>query len=68
MFRLQRMCELRKSWGRITLSDMELTIHRDGQSISRTLSPGPQYMTAIAEHFGIRLDSNYEDFAPLQGQ
>ena len=66
MFRLHRMCALRKSWGRITLSDMELTIHRDGQSISRTLSPGHQYMTAIAEHFGIRLDSNYEDFAPLQ--
>jgi N-hydroxyarylamine O-acetyltransferase len=68
IFRLHRMCALRKSWGRITLSDMLLTIHRDGQSVSRTLLPGPQYMAEIAEHFGICLDSNYEGFSPLQEQ
>jgi N-hydroxyarylamine O-acetyltransferase len=65
MFRLHRMCSLRKQWGRITLSDMELTIYRDGESVSQTLPPGPRYMAAIAEHFGIRLDSKYEDLASL---
>jgi N-hydroxyarylamine O-acetyltransferase len=65
IFRLHRMCSLRKPWGRVTLSDMELTIHREGESASQTLPPGLPYMTAIAEHFGIHLDSKYEDFAPL---
>lgn len=65
IFRLHRMCSLPKSWGRMTLSDMELTIYRDGQSNSRTLPPGPQYLAAIAEHFGINLDAAYEDLAPL---
>jgi N-hydroxyarylamine O-acetyltransferase len=65
MFRLHRLCSLRKQWGRITLSDMELTIYRNGQSSSQTLPPGPQYMAAVAEHFGIQLDSKYEDLAPL---
>jgi N-hydroxyarylamine O-acetyltransferase len=65
IFLLHRMCSLRKSWGRVTLSDMELTIHRDGQSTHRTLPPGPQYMEAIAENFGIQLKATYQDLAPL---
>lgn len=65
IFRLQRMCALPAPWGRVTLSDMELTIHRDGQAAMRTLPPGPQYMAALAEHFGIDLDARYEDLAPL---
>ncbi len=67
-FRLRRMCSLRKAWGRVTLSDMELTIHRDGESVSRTLRPGPGYIAAMAEHFGIYLDAAYEDLAPLGPQ
>lgn len=65
LFRLSRMCSLRKTWGRVTLSDMELTIHRDGQSIRQTLSPGPQYTSAITEHFGIHLNAEFEDLIPL---
>jgi N-hydroxyarylamine O-acetyltransferase len=65
IFRLQRMCALRKPWGRVTLSDMQLATYRDGQSVSETLPPGPQYMAAIEQHFGIRLDSKYEDFSAL---
>jgi N-hydroxyarylamine O-acetyltransferase len=61
IFRLHRMCSLRKPWGRVTLSDMELTVHRDGQSTASLLPPGPQYMASIAEHFGIQLDASYED-------
>jgi N-hydroxyarylamine O-acetyltransferase len=65
IFRLHRMCSLRKPWGRVTLSDMDLTIHRDGQSIRQTLPPGPQYLASIAEHFGIHLNAAYQDLAPL---
>jgi N-hydroxyarylamine O-acetyltransferase len=65
IFLMHRMCSLQKSWGRVTLSDMELTIHRDGQSLSRTLRPGPQYMDAIEEYFGISLNAVYTDFVSL---
>jgi N-hydroxyarylamine O-acetyltransferase len=65
IFRLHRMCSLRKLWGRVTLSDMELTIHRNGQSLTRILPPGPQYMASIAEHFGIHLNARYEDLSQL---
>jgi N-hydroxyarylamine O-acetyltransferase len=68
IFRMQRMCALRQPWGRVTLSDMLLATHRDGHSVSQTLPPGPQYMEAIAECFGIRLNSKYEDFSPLERQ
>jgi N-hydroxyarylamine O-acetyltransferase len=63
IFKLHRMCSLRKTWGRVTLSDMELNIYRDGQTMSRTLPPGPPYISALAEHFGICLDAKYEDLA-----
>jgi N-hydroxyarylamine O-acetyltransferase len=66
IFRLHRMCALPKPWGRVTLADMELTIHRDGQSTSRILSPGPLYMDAITQNFGINLNVAYDDFAPLR--
>ena len=66
IFRLQRMCALPKSWGRVTLSDMELTVYRDGKSVSRDLPPGHQYLESIAENFGINLDAAYEDLAPLE--
>jgi len=68
IFRLRRMCSLAQPWGRITLSNMDLTISRDGQSISRVLSAGPEYMSAIAEHFGIHLNARYEDLAPLPNE
>ena len=63
-FRAQKMCVMPKTWGRITLADMELTFHRDGLSSSRTLPPGPSYMEALAEHFGLVLEAQYEDFVP----
>jgi len=62
LFRIQKMCVLPKTWGRITLADMELTIHRDGRSTGKTLDPGPSYMDALAEHFGLALNTKYEDF------
>jgi N-hydroxyarylamine O-acetyltransferase len=65
VFRLRRMCSLPKSWGRVTLSDMELSIYRDKQTISRILPHGPGYLEALAGHFGINLDAAYEDLAPL---
>jgi len=65
IFRLHRMCSFAQSWGRVTLNDMELTMHRDGQNISRTLPPGPEYMAALARHFGIEIGARYEDLMPL---
>jgi N-hydroxyarylamine O-acetyltransferase len=65
IFRQRRMCALAKSWGRITLSDMELAIYRDGRSIIRTLKPGRRYMTEITQHFGIDLHASYGDFKRL---
>ncbi len=65
IFRLHRMCSLPHPWGRVTLSDMELTIHRDGQSLSKALPAGSSYISALAEHFGIDMDARYEDLAPL---
>ena len=65
IFRLHRMCSLPQPWGRVTLSDMELTIRRDGQSLSETLPAGSQYISALAENFGIEIDANYEDLALL---
>jgi N-hydroxyarylamine O-acetyltransferase len=65
IFRLHRMCSLAQSWGRVTLHDRELTIHRDGQSISRTLSPGSEYMAALTTHFGIETGARYEDLMLL---
>jgi N-hydroxyarylamine O-acetyltransferase len=61
IFRLQRMLALRKPWGRVTLSDMDLTIYRGGQSTRTVLPAGPEYLAAISEHFGIHLDARYED-------
>ena len=62
IFRARKMCSFPKPWGRITLSDMELTIHRDGQSVHKILSPGPAYMEALVENFGLALDSDYTNF------
>jgi N-hydroxyarylamine O-acetyltransferase len=57
IFRLHRMCSLRKPWGRITLLDTELTVYRDGQSDKRILPEGPAYAAALSEHFDINLDA-----------
>ncbi len=61
IFRLHRMCSLPHPWGRVTLSDMDLTIHRDGQSTSKALPAGSQYISALTEHFGIEIDARHED-------
>jgi N-hydroxyarylamine O-acetyltransferase len=65
IFRLRRICSLPQPWGRTTLTDLELAIHQNGECKSLTLSPGPEYMTALARHFGIKIDATYEDLTPL---
>lgn len=62
IFRTHKMCAFPKPWGRVTLTDMELTINRDGRIIRRTLPAGPIYMDALVEHFGLALDAEYEEF------
>ena len=66
IFRLHRMCSLRKPCGRVTLLDMELTIYRDGQSIKNILPEGPPYLAALSEHFDINLNVQYEELNPLE--
>jgi N-hydroxyarylamine O-acetyltransferase len=66
IFRLLRMCALRQPWGRVTLSDMDLTIYRGGQSTRTVLPPGPEYLAALSEHLGIQLDARYEDLVRYQ--
>jgi N-hydroxyarylamine O-acetyltransferase len=63
IFRLRRMCSLPQKWGRTTLTGMRLAIHRDGASAVQTLPPGPEYMKALSEHFGIVLDATSDDRA-----
>lgn len=64
IFRLHRMCALPKPWGRVTLSDMELVIHGNGQRIAQILPPGPKYMAALFQHFGLKIVAVYEDLIP----
>jgi arylamine N-acetyltransferase len=53
-------------WGRVTLSDMVLTIYQNRRSESRTLHTGQEYTNSLVEHFGIDVDAHYEDFTPLE--
>jgi N-hydroxyarylamine O-acetyltransferase len=62
IFRLQRMAALPTPQGRITLADMELTVYQNGETTSRTLQPGPSYIAAISEYFGIDLDARDEEW------
>jgi N-hydroxyarylamine O-acetyltransferase len=65
IFRIRKMCSLPQPRGRTTLTDLELTLHRNGRRRSLKLSPGPEYMTALDSHFGIKIDAKYEDLTPL---
>ena len=64
LFRVQRMCALPTSRGRITLTDMEFAVHSGGDVTSRILPPGPHYIAVISDYFGISLESRYEDLSP----
>jgi len=65
IFRLRRMCSLPQKWGRSTLTGMQLSIYRNGAAATRNVPPGPEYMKVLSEHFGIVLDADYEDLAPV---
>lgn len=64
-FRRNRVAAVQRSWGRVTLLNLALSIERDGKSVTRELAGGGQYMSALAEHFGIELDERYEDLMPI---
>jgi len=63
-FRLNRVAAVQRSWGRVTLLNFALSIEREGNSNTLELGPGAQYVSALAEHFGIELDARYEDLMP----
>jgi N-hydroxyarylamine O-acetyltransferase len=64
-FRLNRVAALQRTWGRVALLNFSLSIERDGESTTRELAGGTEYMSALAEHFGIELDERYEDLMPI---
>jgi N-hydroxyarylamine O-acetyltransferase len=64
VFRLRRMCSLPHPNGRVTLTDMQLSTHRNGEATTINIPGGPKYIEALSEHFGIMLDALYEDFTP----
>ena len=66
-FRGIRMCALPSPTGRATLANFELSLHRhDGTSQTRTIEPGVPYLQMLQESFGLILDADYEDLAPLK--
>jgi arylamine N-acetyltransferase len=56
------MCDLPNPGGRVSLLDMELTIHEQGRLRKKRLPAGPKYVKALSKHFGIELGAEYEDF------
>lgn len=60
-----RMAALPAAWGRVTLLDMELRLHRDGATRIERLAPGAAYLAALREHLGIELDAAYDELRPL---
>jgi N-hydroxyarylamine O-acetyltransferase len=64
-FRLNRVAALLQTGGRVTLLNFTLSVERDGQSTSRELPDGAQYIAALSEYFGIQLDARYEDLLTL---
>ncbi|MBA3581480.1 MAG: arylamine N-acetyltransferase [Gammaproteobacteria bacterium] len=64
-FRKRRWLALAQSWGRITLINFNLTIYRDGNIENIILPPGEDYIQALQQYFGIRLDAQYSDFMSL---
>ena len=61
-FTQRRITMLAHPQGRSDLLNMELTLTRDGQKETRTLSDGAEYLAALREHFGIELDADFADF------
>lgn len=64
-FRQRRIAAILKPWGRVTLADMDLVLHRDGRAETIRLEAGPMYMEALGHHFGIETGADYGDLAPL---
>lgn len=64
-FRQRRLCALPRPGGRVTLADFDLAIHREHAVETRRLPPGPVYLEALAEHFGVRLEVDFGALQPL---
>jgi N-hydroxyarylamine O-acetyltransferase len=64
-FRLNRAAAVQRTWGRVTLLNFSLSIERGAKSMTRELAGGAEYMSALAEHFGIELEARYEDLMPI---
>jgi N-hydroxyarylamine O-acetyltransferase len=61
LFCQRRICALAAPWGRVTLMDHQLSVYRDGAVYEQHLPAGEPYIAALAEHFNIRLDADFDD-------
>lgn len=61
-FTRHRFIRLTHPLGRTDLVEMELSLVRDGEKETRTLSGGEEYLAALKEHFGVDLDADISDF------
>jgi len=64
-FRLNRVAAVQRERGRLTLLNFTLTLEDDGVTTSQILPAGEGYMSALTEHFGLKLDRRYDDLLPI---
>lgn len=60
LFTQRRLCGRLTSSGWAILFDHDLTVVRDGIETRSTVAPGPEYMAALRQYFGIDLGVPYE--------
>jgi N-hydroxyarylamine O-acetyltransferase len=65
-FTFARVATLPIPGGRLSLMNFSLKITQGGREQLRELPPGPAYLEALAEHFGIQLDAPYEQLRPVR--
>ena len=65
-FTWARVANLPKRSGRVSLMDFSLTESRHGKLLETTLTPGPAYLDALMQYFGIRLDAGYDSLRPIK--
>lgn len=64
-FTYARVATLPNATGRISLMNYSLNKVSGNNSATIELEPGPAYLAAIEESFGIRLDEGYESLRPV---
>lgn len=64
-FTSSRVATLLIDSGVITLANYTLKYRENNKAVVIDLAEGPEYLSALKEHFGIELDAEYQDLKPL---